>query len=104
MLRQRYSYLVFPTRCQRICKSPKLILEGITAYAEDRLTKQDKLLDIFNGQETFNLPITFNDVTVEKVNLSKSLGFILDPEVRFSKHIELKYKEALMKLNILQKL
>ncbi|GFV45791.1 probable RNA-directed DNA polymerase from transposon BS [Trichonephila clavipes] len=55
-------------------------------------------------QSSFNANIKIQNSQIKKVNLPTYLGVTLDPELRFSKHIEQTANKALGKLNILRKL
>ncbi|GFS67639.1 reverse transcriptase domain-containing protein [Trichonephila clavipes] len=55
-------------------------------------------------RSSFNANIKIQNSQIKKVDLPTYLGVPLDPELRFSKHIEQTANKALGKLNILRKL
>ncbi|GFU23428.1 reverse transcriptase domain-containing protein [Trichonephila clavipes] len=55
-------------------------------------------------RSSFNANIKMQNSQIKKVDLPTYLGITLDPELRFSKHIEQTANKALGKLNILRKL
>ncbi|GFW36384.1 RNase H domain-containing protein [Trichonephila clavipes] len=55
-------------------------------------------------RSSFNANIKIQNSQIKKVDLPTYLGVTLDPELRFSKHIEQTTNKALGKLNILRKL
>ncbi|GFV93730.1 probable RNA-directed DNA polymerase from transposon BS [Trichonephila clavipes] len=55
-------------------------------------------------RSSFNANIKIQNSQIKKVDLLTYLGVTLDPELRFSKHIEQTTNKALGKLNILRKL
>ncbi|GFV43949.1 RNA-directed DNA polymerase from mobile element jockey [Trichonephila clavipes] len=55
-------------------------------------------------RSSFNANIKIQNSQIKKVDLPTYLGVTLDPELRFSKHIEQTANKALGKLNILRKL
>ncbi|GFX72157.1 probable RNA-directed DNA polymerase from transposon BS [Trichonephila clavipes] len=55
-------------------------------------------------RRSFNANIKIQNSQIKKVDLPTYLGVTLDPELRFSKHIEQTTNKALGKLNILRKL
>ncbi|GFW85110.1 RNase H domain-containing protein [Trichonephila clavipes] len=55
-------------------------------------------------RSSFNANIKIQNTQIKKVDLPTYLGVTLDPELRFSKHIEQTTNKALGKLNILRKL
>ncbi|GFU89021.1 reverse transcriptase domain-containing protein [Trichonephila clavipes] len=55
-------------------------------------------------RSSFNANIKMQNSQIKKVDLPTYLGVTLDPELRFSKHIEQTTNKALGKLNILRKL
>ncbi|GFW29871.1 RNase H domain-containing protein [Trichonephila clavipes] len=86
-------------------------LKGIAEWAENlKLTiNADKTnYCIFSTdrrhRSSFNANIKIQNSQIKKVDLPTYLGVTLDPELRFSKHIEQTTNKALGKLNILRKL
>ncbi|GFS87394.1 RNase H domain-containing protein [Trichonephila clavipes] len=86
------------------------IRKGIAKWAENlklTITKQTNYC-IFSTdrrhRSSFNANIKMQNSQIKKVDLPTYLGVILDPELRFSKHIEQTANKALGKLNILRKL
>ncbi|GFW09032.1 probable RNA-directed DNA polymerase from transposon BS [Trichonephila clavipes] len=92
-------------------KALNTTLNGIAAWAENlKLTiKADNTnYCIFSTdrrhRSSFNANIKIHSSQIKKVDLPTYLGVTLDPELRFSKHIEQTANKALGKLNILRKL
>ncbi|GFY05449.1 RNA-directed DNA polymerase from mobile element jockey [Trichonephila clavipes] len=92
-------------------KALNTTLKGIAEWAENlKLTiNADKTnYCIFSTdrrhRSSFNANIKIQDSQIKKVDLPTYLGVTLDPELRFSKHIEQTTNKALGKLNILRKL
>ncbi|GFU18925.1 reverse transcriptase domain-containing protein [Trichonephila clavipes] len=99
---------------QRHYRSEKALnttLKGIAAWAENlKLTINGVKTNycIFSTdrrhRSSFNANINIQNSQIKKVDLPTYLGVTLDPELRFSKHIEQTANKALGKLNILRKL
>ncbi|GFS56803.1 probable RNA-directed DNA polymerase from transposon BS [Trichonephila clavipes] len=92
-------------------KALNTTLKGIAEWAENlKLTiNADKTnYCIFSTdrrhRSSFNANIKIQNSQIKKVDLPTYLGVTLDPELRFSKHIEQTTNKALGKLNILRKL
>ncbi|GFV16589.1 RNase H domain-containing protein [Trichonephila clavipes] len=92
-------------------KTLNTTLKGIAEWAENlKLTiNADKTnYCIFSTdrrhRSSFNANIKIQNSQIKKVDLPTYLGVTLDPELRFSKHIEQTTNKALGKLNILRKL
>ncbi|GFX80698.1 probable RNA-directed DNA polymerase from transposon BS [Trichonephila clavipes] len=93
-------------------KALNTTLKGIAEWAENlKLTiNADKKTNycIFSTdrrhRSSFNANIKNTELSNQKVDLPTYLGVTLDPELRFSKHIEQTTNKALGKLNILRKL
>ncbi|GFX87602.1 probable RNA-directed DNA polymerase from transposon BS [Trichonephila clavipes] len=92
-------------------KALNTTLKVIAAWAENlKLTiNADKTnYSIFSTnrghRNGFNANIKIQNSQIKKVDLPTYLGVTLDPELRFSKHIEETANKALGKLNILRKL
>ncbi|GFV73129.1 probable RNA-directed DNA polymerase from transposon BS [Trichonephila clavipes] len=88
---------------------------NIACYADDiaiwhshnDITESEKALNTTLKDDTeavFNANIKIQNSQIKKVDLPTYLGVTLDPELRFSKHIEQTTNKALGKLNILRKL
>ncbi|GFX95298.1 probable RNA-directed DNA polymerase from transposon BS [Trichonephila clavipes] len=92
-------------------KALNTTLKGIAEWAENlKLTiNVDKTnYCIFSTdrrhRSSFNANIKIQNSQIKKVDLPTYLGVTLDPELRFSKHIEQTTNKVLGKLNILRKL
>ncbi|GFX63316.1 reverse transcriptase domain-containing protein [Trichonephila clavipes] len=92
-------------------KALNTTLKGIAEWAENlKLTiNADKtnyciLSTDRRHRSSFNANIKMQNSQIKKVDLPTYLGVTLDPELRFSKHIEQTTNKALGKLNILRKL
>ncbi|GFV57426.1 RNase H domain-containing protein [Trichonephila clavipes] len=92
-------------------KTLNTTLKGIAEWAENlKLTINAEKTNycIFSTdrrhRSSFNANIKIQNSQIKKVDLPTYLGVTLDPELRFSKHIEQTTNKALGKLNILRKL
>ncbi|GFT47390.1 probable RNA-directed DNA polymerase from transposon BS [Trichonephila clavipes] len=92
-------------------KALNTTLKGIAEWAENlKLTiNADKTNYCFfstyrRHRSSFNANIKIQNSQIKKVDLPTYLGVTLDPELRFSNHIEQTANKALGKLNILRKL
>ncbi|GFS75953.1 reverse transcriptase domain-containing protein [Trichonephila clavipes] len=74
---------------------------NIACYADD-IAIWHSHNDITESEKALNT--TLKELSNQKVDLPTYLGVTLDPELRFSKHIEQTTNKALGKLNILRKL
>ncbi|GFS96420.1 RNase H domain-containing protein [Trichonephila clavipes] len=74
---------------------------NIACYADD-IAIWHSHIDITESEKALNT--TLKELSNQKVDLPTYLGVTLDPELRFSKHIEQTTNKALGKLNILRKL
>ncbi|GFV73581.1 RNA-directed DNA polymerase from mobile element jockey [Trichonephila clavipes] len=74
---------------------------NIACYADD-IAVWHSHNDITESEKSLNT--TLKELSNQKVDLPTYLGVTLDPELRFSKHIEQTTNKALGKLNILRKL
>ncbi|GFW00986.1 reverse transcriptase domain-containing protein [Trichonephila clavipes] len=92
-------------------KALNITLKGIAAWADNLklTTNADKTnYCIFSTdirhRSSFNANIKIQNSKIKKVDLQTYLGVTLDPELRFSKHIEQTANKAFGKLNTLRKL
>ncbi|GFW52903.1 reverse transcriptase domain-containing protein [Trichonephila clavipes] len=99
---------------KKLGKSEKVLnttLKGIAAWAENlklTINLDKKNYCIFSTdrrhRSSFNANIKIQNTQIKKVDLPTDLGVTLDPDLRFSKHIEQTANKAFVKLNILRKL
>ncbi|GFT70682.1 putative RNA-directed DNA polymerase from transposon BS [Nephila pilipes] len=89
----------------------KATFEDIAAWAEDLIltinadkTNFCSFSTNIRHRSTFSATMKIRESQIKRVDHSKYLSIILDPELRFSKHIENTASRVLQKLNIPRKL